>query len=258
MSDLLALDMHPFVRNVLQKGVAVTQLLGDRHPSRVVPEYSREPDEHEFFLLGVSVSMVEVLNCCHQLHQIPILLTNHRQTASMGKAGINRHSQLVYHIENYLIRTQSLLDRILKLVDAVFHLTNDPRHCRYDVVMRNVKIQVSDILLPLKELKKVLDRYAITRNEIIHHHSITDDSLRRLDMYFLADRWERLSPRENIPDIGALIKETVFEVLWFKKREFTAFNRQMAELLEHIFYKLVPYYTREERALRARLAKPII
>jgi hypothetical protein len=257
MNDFLELDMHPFVDDVLQKGVAVTKFLGDRHPSRVVPEYSREPDEHEFFLLRVSASMVEVLNCCHQLHQIPILLANHRQTASMEKAGINRHSQLIYHIENYLIRTQSLLDRILKLIDAVFHLTNDPRHCRYDVVMRNVKVQVSDILPPLKELKKVLDRYAITRNEVIHHHSITDDRLRRLDMYFIADRWKRFSPKESLPDFGALIKETVFEVLWFRKKEFVAFNKQIAGLLEQIFDKLVPYYAREERALRVRLEKPI-
>jgi hypothetical protein len=170
MDDLLHLDMHPFVTDVLQKGVAVTQLLGDRHTLRVVPVYSREPDEHEFFLLGVSVSTVEVLNCCHQLQQIPILLTSHRQTAAMEKVGITRHTQIVYHVENYLIRTQSLLDRIWKLVNAVFHLTNDDKHCRYDVVMGNVKVRISELPVALKTFKKILDVYVRDRNEIIHHH----------------------------------------------------------------------------------------
>jgi Cthe_2314-like HEPN len=154
---ILDLDLHPFVHDVLEKVAAVDKLLGNRSRATATHDYAREPDEHEFFLIRVAISMAEVLNCWHQLDQIPILLANHCQTATMDKAGINRHSQIVYHVENYLIRTQSLLDRILKLIDAVFHLLNDPRNCRYEVVIKNVKVQVSEIPESIKSFKKLLE-----------------------------------------------------------------------------------------------------
>jgi len=247
--------MHPFAQHVLEKGVSVEKLLGNRTPSKVAPDYAREPDEHEFFLIGVAIAMAELLNCCHQLNHVPIILASHHQTTTMDRAGINRHSMIVYHLENYMIRTQSLLDRLLKLVDAVFHLLNDPRNCRYDVVIRNVKVQISNVHEPIKKLKKLLERYAGVRNEIIHHHSIKEDALRRLDMFFLLERWEQLSPNEKPSNIRGLIKDTIFEILWFKKKELVGFNKQIAASLSLIFDRLAPYYRREESALRLRLSK---
>lgn len=255
MANISELTTHPFVKDVFTRAVAIRQLLGDRHPARVVPEFTREPDEHEFFLLGAGFSIAETLNCCYQLEQIPVLLANHRQTAAMEKAGINRHTQIVYHVENYLIRTQALLDRVWKLVDAVFHLTNDPKNCRYDVIIRNVKVKVSTLPPTLKTFKKTLDRYAAVRNEIVHHHSFTNDALRRLDMYFLLDRWNRLEPANTQPNVSELIKDHIHEVLWFKKKEFVEFNAQIATSVADIFDKLSPYFLREEVALRSRLGK---
>jgi hypothetical protein len=257
MNELLELDMHPFSLDVLQKSVHIQKLLGDRHPSRVEPDYKREPDEHEFFHLGTGTCLVEVLSCCHQLNQISMYLGNHRQTPAMEKAGINRHSLIVYHVENYVIRTQSLLDRVLKLVDAVFHLTNDPRNCRYDVVIKNVKLQVSDVPESVKSLRTLLSRYSAVRSEVVHYHSIKEDDLRRLDLFFLAERWERLSPERNLTNVGGLVKEATQEVLRGKKKEFVEFNREIASAIAHIFDKLSPYYIREDKALRLRLSKPI-
>jgi len=255
MSDLTELELHSFAQDVLERSSAVEKLLGNRARANVVPEYTREPDEHEFFLIGVAIAMAELLNCCHQLSQIPVLLANHRQTATMDKAGINRHSMMVYHIENYLIRTQSVLDRTVKLVDAAFHLLNAPRNCRYDVVIQNVKVQVSDIPEHIKKLRKLLVRYAGVRNEIIHHHSIKEDALRRLDLLFILERWEKISPNDKPSNIRDLIEDHIFEILWFKKKELIEFNNEIAASLCLIFDKLAPYYRREERALRLRLSK---
>jgi hypothetical protein len=256
MTDLQDLSLHPFAQDALENGVSVQKMLGDRSPSSVVPDYAREPDEHEFFLIRVATSLVEVLNCCHQLSEIPLFLGNHRSTKAMDKAGVNRHSLIVYHIENYLVRTQTLLDRVLKLVDAVFHLLNASRNCRYDVVMKNVKVQVSSVPNPLTQLKNLLNRYTGVRNEIIHQHSIKEDPLRRLALYFLLQRWDRISPREGHANVDELIKESVFEILWFKKKELLAFNKEVALSVSAIFDSLAPYYAREEAALRLRLSKP--
>jgi Cthe_2314-like HEPN len=258
VSKLQNLVDHSFAIDVLTKGISVEKLLGNRSPSRVVPNYARDPDEHEYFLIGVAISMAEVLSLCQQLDQIPVFLGSHHQTSAMDRANINRHSLIVYHLENYVIRTQSLLDRVLKLVDSVFHLTNDPKNCRYEVVVRNVKVQISDAHEPLKKLKKLLERYTGARNEIVHHHSIKEDALRRLDMYFLSARWSQVAPREKQTDFKGLIRDTIFEILWFKKKELNAYSDEMAAAIVLLFDKLRPYYAREESALRLRLSKPNI
>jgi hypothetical protein len=174
----------------------------------------------------------------------------------MERAGINRHSQIVYHVENYVIRTQSLLDRVLKLVDAVFHLLNDPRNCRYDVVIKNVKVQVSDLPESIKDLRTLLSRYSAVRSEVVHQHSIKEDRLRALDLFFLTERWERVYPNPKHPSVGGLVKEVTQEVLREKKNEFIEFNTEIAVAISRIFDKLMPYYSREEHALRLRLSKP--
>jgi len=94
------------------------------------------------------------------------------------------------------------------------------------------------------------------RNEIIHQHSIKDGALRRLDMFLLLERWERISPKEKPFNITELVKEEIFEVLWFKKRELLAFNNEITASIAVILDKLTPCYLREERALRLRLSKP--
>jgi hypothetical protein len=254
MSKLGKIGEHPFARSVLKKGVAVDKSLGGS-PSKVTPNYDRDPDEHEYFLIGVAISMAEVFSLCQQLDQIPILIGNHHQTPAMDKACINRHSLIVYHLENYIVRTQGLMDRVLKLVDSVFHLTNHPKNCRFDVVVQNVKVKVSDVHEPLKKLKTLLARYSGVRNEIVHHHSIKEDALRRLDMYFLLERWEEISPREKPIEFKDHIKDTISEILWFKKRELIAFNNEMAAAVSLILDKLAPYYEREELTLRLRLSK---
>ena len=248
--------MHPFSVDVLTRGQDASKMLGDRSRAKVVPNYTRDPDEHEFFLLRVAGCLVEVLNCCHQLNHIPVYLRNHRQTSAMTKTEINRHSLIVYHIENYLIRTQSILDRVLKLVDAVFHLLNDPRNCRFDVVVKNVKVEVSDVPESIKSLRKLLSRYSAARNEVVHEHSIKEDDLRVLDLYFLLERWEQISPRMKRDSAAELITDMTKEIIWKKKREFSKFNKELAVSIAQIFEKLAQIYSREERALRLRLSKP--
>jgi hypothetical protein len=255
MSAFDRLVMHPFVLRVLKAGVAVSKKLGDRAPVSVVPDYARDPDEHEFFVIGVAASMSRLLALCSQLERIPVLLGNHRQTRGMEDAGITRESMLRYHLENYVIRTQGLLDRVCKLVDAVFHLTNDPRYCKYDVLFRNVKVRVSEVREPLKMLRDLLQRYAGVRNEVIHQHSIDDDDLRRLELYHLVHEWESVAPSSAHSNIKEHIRETVREILRLKRRELAGFNDEIAAALVVLLDKLESYYTREENTLRLRLSK---
>lgn len=255
MDQLTELAMHPFAQGVLEKADDVRKRLIDGSPMSTTPKFKSEPDEHEFYLLRTSACLIEVLNCCQQLGHIPVYLSNHRRTPAMEKVGINRHAAIVYHLENYIVRTQGLLDRVLKLVDAVFHLTNDPRNCRYEIITRNVKVQVSNIPDSIRGLKRLADRYSKDRNQIVHHGQFDEDSLRRLEFYFLLERLQRISPKGEASSVREYIQDHVNEILRLKKKEFVEFNREIAASVVQIFDKLAPNYAREEQSLQLRLSK---
>jgi hypothetical protein len=255
MAELAALREHSFVDEVFRKAIIVQKSLGDKSLIKVEPNYQRDPDEHEFFLIRVGSCVAELITCCDQLSHIPLYLGNHRQTPSMMRAGINRHAQIVYHIESYIIRTQGLYDRVLKLVDATFHLLNAPRACRADVVLQNLKVKRTKVPAATKRLEKLLSRYSKVRNEVVHHHSVKDDELRRLEMYGLYEQRQRAGILSGHRNISAVKRELTQNILRDKKREFAEFNQELADAIIEVIDSLAPCYKKEDQALRRRLGK---
>lgn len=247
---------HKFVQRALLRAVDVQKALGDRAPTKIEAEYSRDPGEHEFFLLGVGHCTAELLTCCEHLEHIPLYVSNYHETPSMKKAGINRHKHIVYQIEGYLVRAQSLFDRMLKLVDAVFHLLNAPQNCRSTIILKNLKVKRTRVPIELKRLEKLLGRYATSRNEVVHHHSFKDDRLRVLEMYHIIQDIEPSNPAARRRDYSEIRKERTEEIVRKKKREFLEFNEQLAQAIIAVLDALEPHYKREERGLRVRLGKP--
>jgi len=250
------LQVLPFVNDVFRAAMRSQVELRDSHPARVKPHYDRDPDEHEFYLLGVGKAIAELLTCCEHLQNIPLFLSNYHETPSMKRAGINRQRHIVFHIESYIIRVQGLFDRVLKLIDAVFHLLNDPKNCRSHIILKNVKVKHhATVLSTVKKLKKLLERYAEQRNEVIHAGSFQEDRLRILEMYYIVENSERIEGKPPSFDYAGLKSEMTREIVTDKKKEFTAFNVELAACLIEVFVVLAPCYTREEHALRLRLEK---
>ena len=250
-----SLTQHSLVSTSLRKAIAVQQSLGDKAVMKTKPDYSREPDEHEFFLLGVGTALAEVLTTFEHLTYLPVFLANYSPTPAMERKGINRHKHLTYHIESYLVRTQGVLDRILKLVDAIFHLLNDPKQCREAVILNNQKVKRTKIPNIIKNLRKLLSRYSADRNQIVHHHSVTNDELRRLEMLYI---YSDILTKEGDPDIGnvkELRRELTSKVVQSKKREFSAFNIDLEEALNAVFDSLEHHFNLEERSLLRKLGK---
>ncbi len=250
------LQVHPFVKDALRAAMSSQEALGDSHPGRVKPHYNREPDEHEFYLLGVGKAIAELLTCCEHLQNIPLFLSNYHETTSMKRAGINRQKHIVFHIESYIIRVQGLFDRVLKLIDAVFHLLNDPKNCRPHIILKNVKVKhYTTVPKTVKRLEKLLERYAEQRNEVIHSGSFQEDRLRMLEMYYIVENAEHIEGKTSSFDYASLKSEMTRKIVTDKKNEFSAFNIELAACLIDVIAVLVPCYTREEHALRLRLRK---
>lgn len=246
-----------FVSETTRSAIHVQASLVDQAPIRIEPQYACAPDEHEFYLLGVGKALVEVLTCCEHLQNIPEMLTSFRETSSAKRFGINLQRHIVYHVESYIIRVQGLFDRVLKLLDAVFHLLNDPRNCRSHIILKNVKVKHhQEVLASVKRLGKLLDRYAVKRNEVIHEASFQEDRLRTLEMYYIAEAASRQDSSFPKRDYAALIRELSREIVSEKKNEFMEFNMRLASALQELLAVLHPCYKAEERALRLRVGKP--
>ena len=74
-------------------------------------------------------------------------------------------------------------------------------------------------------------------------------------MYFLLERWDRVSPKPSRSNPSELLEDVVREILWKKKREFMDFNKEVAASIAQVLDRLTPYYALEECALRLRLSK---
>lgn len=174
---------HSFSKKTLLEAVKAQKALEDTKPLKVAPAYKREPDEHEFYLIRVGHAVAEVLTACDQIYHSVVYMSSLKQDAKTKAAGISKHSHLLYHIENHLIRTHALYDRALMLVDSVFHLLNAPAECSQRVIAGNLRVARTGIPKKLKDIRKILGKTIDARNGVVHHESYKDDDLRELEMY---------------------------------------------------------------------------
>lgn len=92
------------------------------------------------------------------------------------KGEISRADHLIYNIENYLIRLNSVYDRVLQLVNVVFHLCIREESISHSVVVSNYRVDHnSDVVKRVKAIRKYLDEYAQDRHTLVHRHSLLDE-----------------------------------------------------------------------------------
>ena len=181
-------------------------------------------------------------------------LSDFSYSKRMRERGIKRHHHFSYNVENYIIRTQILYERLLQLVNRVFHLLNEPRNCTYPVITQNLKVAQTPVPALLKAVRKPLERYQRDRNMIVHRESYSEDELSRVGMLYFVDHL----PDE--PGDDAVVSATdglhhlrtqmLARLISEKRDEFNAVNTEVFALLLPLFTALESVYGRE----RLRLA----
>jgi septum formation topological specificity factor MinE len=243
--------MHAFTRCVFEDCRSVYLATGV--PGKVLnAELTREPDEYEFYILRAGNRITHLLETCRQLSDAILYLASFSPSERMKKAGITRHSHLLYTIENFIIRTSTLYDRALKLVDAVFHLCNDPKECRHNTILKNAHVERTLVPDRMQALRKVVNKYLQDRNSIIHHETYQDNRLRILEMYVLLQRELTLAgatPSDELQHLPELTKDMVYEIVWVKTREFEEFNTEMFSRVVDLLSELDSEYLRQKRRL---------
>jgi hypothetical protein len=247
------LHSHPLVQEVFPEAVRIQKALKDRNPIRVEPDYERDPDEHEFYVLAVGHALAELPNLAEQIAHAALYLSRFTQTAATRRAGITRDKHLLYHIENRLIRLHSAFDRSLFLVDAVFHLTNAPAAVSFSVVASNLRVKRTAVSKKLKAIRKVLGPTIDTRNEVIHHHAFKDDTLRELQMYCLFESMPDDSEPFTKSNVRGRIRELTRDLVRKKTTEFAQVDADLLSAMADLLTELLPIYRREKGIIRARV-----
>ncbi len=246
------LTSHPFVKIAFKNGIEVAQALETNHAYEVDVKYSRDPNEYEYYVVEVGHTLAHFLSICEQMIYAVHFLSVFSPTQKMKEKGINRSNHIQYNVENYLIRTQSLSDRILKLTNAVFHLGIDQRNCKFDTISKNLHVKMTKIPGRLKKLSKTLEKYRQDRNTIIHHESYLENDLHELEMLHLVKSKSKEYEVQNIEGLTNLTNRLTRTYVKQKSDEFNKFNEEVFKEVLVLFNDLQKKYEQIENELRLK------
>jgi hypothetical protein len=118
---------------------------------------------------------------------------------------------------------------------------------------RNLKVKRTKVPAAVARLRKLLGRYALPRNEIIHERGFTEDDFRFLEALYIMDEMDE--DKQGKPgEYAPIKKELTREAIRSKKIEFLEFNKHLATELRHLLDALAPHYAKEAKRLRAHVS----
>ena len=157
------------------------------------------------------------------------------------------------HTQNYIIRTQTVYDLVLKLIDAVFHLQNSDTQCRHLTITQNVKVKQTEVPNMLKPIRKKLREFEQARHTVIHHGAHQDDELSPLELFTTLEGIYRRSGETLPADLSFMPElriEMTRELIKKRKDQYARFNSCILELISDVLEVLHKQFEKEERHLR--------
>ena len=206
-------------------------------------------DEFQFYVHNVGFYLTHCLTWCKQLDASVEFLLNYDYSK---KLNTNRADHLIYNIENYFIRLNSVYDRVLQIVNAVFHLCINEESVNHNVVISNLKVaHRSKIKSEIKSVNKFLSDYAQKRNTLIHKHSWRDVKLRKIELFYVTNIEElKLTQKEKI-NLKSFRARKLKEYISEKKIEFNDINIGLYNKLNSLFSSLKPEYLRQKQRIES-------
>lgn len=218
------------------------------NPGQLAPS-DATVDEYQFYRQGVGFHLAHALTWLDQLNFAVELLTNYDYSK---KISASRADHLIYNVENYMIRVNSAYDRMLQLVNSVFHLCIHEEQVAHSVIVTNAKVQHRPaVVAKLKALRKTLEAYAQDRHTIIHKHSLLDEKLRRIELSYRDEIVEQM-PADRREGFKTLRASYLREFVVTKKQEFNSMNRKLALAVLALFDALTLEYEFQKTQFKAR------
>lgn len=244
------LGQHQFFTRVSRDNIEIQQALGLEMTDDL--DDSTTLNELQFYVTLVGFTLSHTLGWAQQLSHAVHYITDFGYSKKASEAGIKRSHHLLYNVENYLIRLQSLYDRCLQLTNAVFHLGMNSEHINHGVIVSNLHVERTNIPQLLKAVRKPLKDEMQERHTLIHKHSHIDPELRVIDAHYMhsEETWGDYKGRP-FKSLVSRRRELVKDYTTRRKAEFEAINAELGTALAALFDGLMLEYDRK----KARLAK---
>jgi hypothetical protein len=243
---------HPFVQAILKESVGVGQATGfdpvrdDDYPPL---------DELQFYIVRVGYAVAHTLTWVEQLHQAILFIGDFGYGRRLREEGVNRSHHLIFNVENYLVRLQSVYDRLLQLTNSVFHLCISDELVNHSLIVSNLHVARTKAPQLLKAVRKTIQGKAEDRNAIVHKHSYMDPKLRRLELLYMhsEDTWQSNNPKMTYKNLCYVRSQQMKKVTTEKKAEFTAVNASLVQALLPLLTELHAQYEAGKKRLAANV-----
>ena len=211
-------------------------------------------DELQFYVMRVGFALSHALAWVEQLHQAVHFITDFGYGKKAKELHIKRPAHLLYNIENYLIRLQSVYDRCLQLTNAVFHICMSDELVNHGLIVSNLHISRTPVPKLLKAVRSAIDGHAQDRHQLIHRHSHMDPDLRKIELLYMHSRetW-RDQATFTYERLVTGRAERVRNFTVKRKTEFVTINAALVAALTPFFDELLLQYKRQKLRLEKTL-----
>jgi len=236
---------HEFVKNILSEG---DEVFKGRNIDIKRIEFEPDPpfNEYEFYIYHVGYRLFAFIHTFDQLEYTIDFLTNYDYKISSKKNRPDRIDYLSYTIENFYIRYTSLLDRLLQLINAVFHLCISEDEVSYKVIIKNLKVKQSNSRNLIKKFRKGINQYRNRRDHIIHIEPYKDEDLWKLRLWYLNDDFKKQKNGRNLLQYRS---QKLREYTIRKKEEFVGNIKVLRPQIIDIFDELLIEFKKQKEAL---------
>jgi hypothetical protein len=236
MSAFEQLFESQFVKLVLKDGARLISHYNVEPAAMSWPE-DKQLTEGQYYIQKLGFHLSHTLTWCRQLDFAIEYLSSFDNSKA---ANSSQADHLIYNIENYLIRLNSVYDRVLQVANDVFHLCMNEQHVGHEAIVTNYKVaHRPEIQKAIKSIKRFLSDYAQDRHSLIHKHSLMDKRLMEVEMLFL--------PGLNFQSAEVKFRERLLmEYIEEKKSEFSEINSRLAVTLLDLFSLLHSEYLRQK------------
>lgn len=229
----------------------ITEVIPEDQALRQQRKFRRQLRPDEEHVKRSLISAGELIKVCDQMVYAVKFLSGFRAGKAPSSSSLTRLDYMVYHIENYFIRINMIMDRTLQLVNAVFWLGIPEQECRFAVVANNEHVAETEVGQYLKELEGILKPYRSYRNIIIHRRQYTDDSLERVEPFYILEKIDSEDSEEDFTgQYRHLFKRLTDQVVREKRKEFTAYNQVVFDEVAKLFASLLPVFKDTQAKLK--------
>lgn len=242
MNQVDALINEQFVLDVLIDG---KKILEHKKIDNIDAFFEGEldEDEYEFYIHGVGFYLFQLMEFLQQLVYIDEYISNFQYRKGYGP---NRVDHLLYNIENYYIRLSSVSDRILQLINRVFHLCNDEKSINSSI-LQNQKIKRTKVPQICREIERVIGQNKGIRNQIVHRYSYDELQAMKLKLFYLN---ELDKTNENDKLLLLFRSKKLKDYIANKKEEFNNINSRILAILPELFQELSIHYKENKERIR--------